>query len=214
MENSTLEPYDIALHEAAKRGDHRVVRELLRAKTSPEAADFDGWLPLMFAAQNGHTECVRLLLKSGADPDWNLAYNEDRSVLELAASNHHEACVLLLLQAGAEADEAFTMTVRRDFVQCTKFLLKEGVNREELAGIRGYVKSNEMWKVVAAAGADVFYRVRHNGVPSLKSSCRKVIRRQLMMAPDPLADLRGGARDAPPPGGPNSFIFMQFSANI
>ena len=28
----------------------------------------------------------------------------------------------------------------------------------------------------------------------------------------PLADLRGGARDArPPPGGPNSFIFMQFS---
>ena len=28
-----------------------------------------------------------------------------------------------------------------------------------------------------------------------------------------VADLRGGARDArPPPGGPNSFIFMQFSA--
>ena len=28
---------------------------------------------------------------------------------------------------------------------------------------------------------------------------------------DPLADLRGGARDArPPPGGPNSFDFMQF----
>ena len=27
----------------------------------------------------------------------------------------------------------------------------------------------------------------------------------------PLADPRGGARDAPPPGGPNSFIFMQFS---
>ena len=27
-----------------------------------------------------------------------------------------------------------------------------------------------------------------------------------------VADLRGGARDARPPGGPNSFIFMQFSA--
>ena len=26
-----------------------------------------------------------------------------------------------------------------------------------------------------------------------------------------LADPRGGARDARPPGGPNSFIFMQFS---
>ena len=25
---------------------------------------------------------------------------------------------------------------------------------------------------------------------------------------------KGGARDAPPPGGPNSFIFMQFSAKI
>ena len=29
-----------------------------------------------------------------------------------------------------------------------------------------------------------------------------------------LADLRGGARDARPPGGPNSFIFMQFSAKM
>ena len=29
-----------------------------------------------------------------------------------------------------------------------------------------------------------------------------------------LADPRGGARDAPPPGGPNSFIFMQFSAKM
>ena len=28
----------------------------------------------------------------------------------------------------------------------------------------------------------------------------------------PLADPRGGARDARPPGGPNSFIFMQFLA--
>ena len=26
----------------------------------------------------------------------------------------------------------------------------------------------------------------------------------------PLADLRGSARNAPCPGGPNSFIFMQF----
>ena len=31
---------------------------------------------------------------------------------------------------------------------------------------------------------------------------------------NPLADLRGGARDKRPPGGPNSFIFMQFSAKI
>ena len=29
-----------------------------------------------------------------------------------------------------------------------------------------------------------------------------------------LADPRGGTRDARPPGGPNSFIFMQFSAKI
>ena len=29
-----------------------------------------------------------------------------------------------------------------------------------------------------------------------------------------LADLRGGARDALSPGGPNSFIFMQFLAKI
>ena len=31
---------------------------------------------------------------------------------------------------------------------------------------------------------------------------------------DIIGGSKGGARDAPPPGGPNSFIFMQFSAKI
>ena len=183
MDNETLKPYEVALLETAKDGNHRVMRELLNAGTYPGPPDFDGWTPLMFSAESGHTECVRLLLEFGADPDLNLAYNESRSFLELAASNGHEGCVLLLLQAGAETDDALIMAVGNDFVQCTKFLLKD-TSREGLAGIRRYVKSNEMWKVVAAAGADVFYRVRRNGVPSLKNACRKVIRRRLMIVGD------------------------------
>ena len=179
-----LSPYEIALFETAREGNHRVMLELLRAGANPDAADYDGWRPLMFAAEGGHTECVRLLLEYGADADYDGAENESSSVLELAIREGHDACVLLLLQAGAEMDEAFTMAIENGFVQCTKFLLKEGVDQEELVGIRNQVTSNQMWKVVAAAGADVFYRVRYNGVPSLKSSCRKVIRRQLMIVGD------------------------------
>ena len=179
-----LSPYEIALLEAAKEGNHRVMLELLRAGANPDAADYDGWRPLMFAAEGGHTECVRLLLEYGADADYDGAENESSSVLELAIREGHDACVLLLLQARAEMDEAFTMAIENGFVQCTKFLLKEGVDRGELVGIRNQVTSNQMWKVVAAAGADVFYRVRYKGVPSLKSSCRKVIRRQLMIVGD------------------------------
>ena len=68
----------------------------------------------------------------------------------------------------------------------------------------------------------------------LKVACRDAIRKHLLdlnshehlfnriprlglphSLSDSLADLRGGARDArPPPGGPNSFIFMQFLAKI
>ena len=97
----------------------------------------------------------------------------------------HDACVLLLLQEGAEMDDAFSMAVKKGFVKCTKFLLKEGVSREELMGVKRKIKSNEVWKVVAAAGADVFYLVRWNCVPSLKSACRERIRRRLMVVPNP-----------------------------
>ena len=183
MDGDRLNPYAVALLEAARKGDHRVMRELLRSGANPDASDYDGWRPLMFAAEGGHTQCVRLLLEYGADADYDGAYNEG-SVLALAVDNGHEGCVLLLLQAGAEMDEAFTMAIENGFVQCTKFLLKEGVVREELVGIRNQVTSNEMWKVVAAAGADVFYRVRYNSVPSLRSTCHKVIRRRLMIVGD------------------------------
>ena len=184
MDNERLEPYDIAVHEAAKRGDHRVLRELLRAEASGGSADFDGRVPLMFAAQGGHTQCVRLLLESGAEPDWDGAYNETSSVLELAIYNGYEGCVLLLLQAGAEADEPLKMVVRKNFMQCVKFLLKEGASWEELFGIRKYVKSNQMWKVVGAAGADVFYPARMDRVSSLMSICRRVIRCRLVRVGD------------------------------
>ena len=184
MDMDELSPYEIALLEAAKDGNHRIMSELLRVGTYPDAADYNGWRPLMFAAEGGHTECVRLLLEYEADADYDGAHNETSSVLELAVCKGSDACVLLLLQAGAEMDEAFTMAIENGFVKCTKFLLKEGVDREELVGIRNQVKSNEVWKVVAAAGADVFYRKKRKAVSSLKSTCRKVIRRRLMIVGD------------------------------
>ena len=184
MDNERLEPYDIAVHEATKRGDHRVLRELLRAGACGGSADFDGWIPLMFAAEGGHAECVRLLLESGADPDWDGAYNEPSTASQLAVCNGNEACVLLLLKAEAEADEPLKMAVRNNFVQCVKFLLKEGASTEELVRIRKYVRSNEMWKAVGAAGVDVFYPERMDRVSSLMSICRRAIRCRLVRVGD------------------------------
>ena len=62
---------DGALHLAAKRGDERAVRWLLRRRADPNAR-WSHWgaevTPLHLAAQQGHRNVVRLLLDAGADP--------------------------------------------------------------------------------------------------------------------------------------------------
>ena len=66
------------LHQAASAGDHNSLRQLLEEGHSPELrGGASSWIrgaysplsrtPLHFAAKEGHTACIRLLLAFGAD---------------------------------------------------------------------------------------------------------------------------------------------------
>ena len=61
-------------------------------------ADNDRCTPLMYAAQKGRLECVKLLVNGGADV--NLVARDRTPLGEAAGRGHHE-CVEFLIQSGA-----------------------------------------------------------------------------------------------------------------
>jgi ankyrin repeat protein len=122
-----------------------------------------GLTPLMFAAQAGNIESVRLLLAAGADV--NEGTEEAGPPLLLAASNGQEQVALLLLEKGADpnATDGYGMTALH-------WALEEGV-----VGMSGghtqtdpywvHPNSRELVKVLLARGADPNAPIRSDFMP-------------------------------------------------
>jgi ankyrin repeat protein len=94
---------NVAIVEAAQRGDIEEVTELLS-----DGADVNGVVPgdgtpLLVAARGGHRTLVGLLLDRGADV--NAAVPGDGNALIMAASRGHLDIVTMLLNSGALIDE-------------------------------------------------------------------------------------------------------------
>lgn len=64
---------DTPLHHAAFRGDFKMIDLLLKAKASPNAQNFRvrpmqfGRTPLHYASDCGYADCVKLMVRAGAD---------------------------------------------------------------------------------------------------------------------------------------------------
>jgi ankyrin repeat protein len=63
---------------------------------NPNARDQDGYSALHGAAENGHTDCVRLLLDHGARP--NAPTRDGVTPIELAESGGHAGVIEVLSQ--------------------------------------------------------------------------------------------------------------------
>jgi cytohesin len=88
------------LHDAAKKGDVKRAKELLKKGESPNVRDEYGNTPLHWAASGGHVDVVRLLLEHGANP--NVRDRDGRTPLYIAAFSGHIDVVRLLLEHGAD----------------------------------------------------------------------------------------------------------------
>jgi len=84
-----------ALCKAVRHGDMINVRRLLLVGADPNET-FAGRSLLSYAAAQGNTPMLRLLLDAGATPDWH--------ALQMAAFGNHAKAVQLLLAAGAPTD--------------------------------------------------------------------------------------------------------------
>ena len=122
-----------------------------------------GLTPLMFAAQAGNMESVRILLAAGADV--NEGTEETGPPLLLAASNGREQAALLLLEKGADpnATDGYGMTALH-------WAFEEGV----LAMSGGHTQTDPYWvhpnspemaKALLARGADPNARIRSDFMP-------------------------------------------------
>lgn len=83
-----------ALLNAIKRNDLKRVQGLLDRGADVNAADADGWTPLMWAVASGRKEAVSLLLDKGAE--LNARDKEDNTALIHAAMAHPQIAEVLI----------------------------------------------------------------------------------------------------------------------
>ncbi len=96
-----LSAADVAIADAAERGDVSAVRALLKQGTDVNTAQGDGMTALHWAAMNGDVELTRVLLGAGANTRAATRINR-YSPLMLAARQGHGPVVKLLLDGGAD----------------------------------------------------------------------------------------------------------------
>jgi ankyrin repeat protein len=80
------------LMEAAKRGDYAEVRERLERGDDVDKKDGTGCNALIWAANNGHTDVVQLLIDHGAD--LSVTTRDGRTIAKLAKPHRETAAVV------------------------------------------------------------------------------------------------------------------------
>lgn len=93
----------VAIQVAARMGDVRHLRKLIRQGVSVEPANRHGWRPLHGASANGRVDCVKALIEAKAIVDVVDIYGW--TPLHDACSRGEFSCAQQLLQAGADVNK-------------------------------------------------------------------------------------------------------------
>ncbi|NXL84218.1 ASB3 protein, partial [Alectura lathami] len=121
---------------AAREGNVKVLRKLIRQGYSLDVPDNRGWMPIHEAAAHNASKCLRLLIK--AAPSGNYIHSktfEGMCALHLSARCGALECVGVLLEAGVDPDQVTTesntalfLAVENGHVEVVKFLLHHGAS--------------------------------------------------------------------------------------
>ncbi|CAG8928585.1 unnamed protein product [Penicillium salamii] len=128
------------LHSAARSGNEFCIRRILQAGYRPDPRVDRVWDPVILAAQEGHTEIVKILLESGVDPNTTQLNGPKRMAsnpLVAALSNGHESTVRLLIEHGARlenedddvpVERPLHAAIRNGYPFLVQLLLENGCN--------------------------------------------------------------------------------------
>jgi beta-lactamase regulating signal transducer with metallopeptidase domain len=128
---------NVALVEAAQRGDIDEVTDLLNDGVDVNAVVRGDGTALLVAAREGNRALVRLLLDRGADPD--IGVEGDGNALTMAAREGYRDIVAMLLERGADVNagvegdgNALIMAAREGYLDIVTMLLDRGALIDEV----------------------------------------------------------------------------------
>ncbi|XP_052776524.1 serine/threonine-protein phosphatase 6 regulatory ankyrin repeat subunit B-like [Mya arenaria] len=141
---------------AARAGDERSLRKLLRNGRPADVKDNRGWIAVHEAAYFGHDKCLNQLLQR------NIAFAtaetfESQTPLHLACSRGHAACVKILLQTGADpnAETKENYTPLWHAVSCNIDCVKLLVDAGALVNHQIYTKETALHRAVNKGKTDI-----------------------------------------------------------
>ncbi|XP_070576697.1 ankyrin repeat and SOCS box protein 3-like [Ptychodera flava] len=155
--NETYEDTVSSIGKAARLGNAKLLKKLIKSGKSINVRDNRGWSPLHQAAYDGHTQCIKILCDH-VDTDVNLRAFEGGTALYFAASGGHLDAMKVLLNAGAdplvpdnEENAPLLKAVRGNHTECVKLLLRNNANIN--------CQNVDGWSVV--------HEVAHRGLPQM-----------------------------------------------
>ena len=169
---------DMALLEAAERGDLNRMQYLMDHGARAAVVIHGDGSPLIAAARSGRVEAMEMLIEAGADV--NRGVDGDGNALTMAAKRGHLEAVRLLLDRGADIDlgvsgdgNALIMAAGAGEIEVVRFLVEKGAALEKVvpgdenplihASEGGQA---EVVRFLLAKGADVNARVLADAGPN------------------------------------------------
>nr|XP_013805316.1 PREDICTED: ankyrin repeat and SOCS box protein 3 isoform X2 [Apteryx mantelli mantelli] len=121
---------------AAREGNVKMLRKLIKQGYSIDVPDNRGWMPIHEAAVCNSSECLKLLIRAAPSDNYIKSETfEGMCALHLSASHGCVESVSILLEAGADPNEVTTeattplfLAVENGHLGIVKLLLQHGAN--------------------------------------------------------------------------------------
>ena len=165
------------LLQAAKIGDIKRTKNLIKHGADVDAKGRYGWTALYLATKYNHVKTVQLLLDNGADV--NARNNNGSTALQRAVDNKHVEIVQLLLSKGADVNAKdnsgriiLNNAVFLGNVKIVKALINAGADIEAkitslpIIHFSIWIGQKDIANLLSEAGANITYRGREKKINS------------------------------------------------
>uniref|UniRef100_A0A8C5MBF1 Ankyrin repeat and SOCS box containing 3 n=1 Tax=Leptobrachium leishanense TaxID=445787 RepID=A0A8C5MBF1_9ANUR len=154
---------------AARRGDIKSLKKLIKKGYSVDVPDNRGWMPIHEAAFSNSSRCLQLLINTASSSSYIKSKTfEGESSLHLAAKSGSSKCAQLLLQAGADVNNVTNgeitplfLAVESGHEDVVKLLIK---NKANVNGPHSYSGWNPLHQASMMERVDIMQILLESGV--------------------------------------------------